>query len=92
MQCVFSRPQTDLFTVLQGFFPFDVRVAVQEAVMMMVPIRVSQVISKLAVANRRGFLAKVSACLIQSHGVERCEHPDVGQNGCIILIMAVTVR
>ena len=60
--------------------------------MMMVPIRVSQVISKLAVANRRGLLAKVSACLVQSHGVEGREHPNVGQNGCIILIMAVTVR
>ena len=92
MQVVLSRSKPDLLAVLQRFLPLDVWVAVQEAVVMVMPFRIRQMVTQLAVANRRCLLAEVGTCLIQSNRIERSKHPDVGQDGSVILIMAVTVR
>ena len=92
MQRVFSRPKADLFAVLQGFLPFDVRVAVQDVVVMVVPFRVSQMIPQLAVANRLRLLAQIHAGLIQRNGIKGCQHSDIWKDWSIVLAMAVTVR
>ena len=51
-----------------------------------------QVVSKYGITERFRRQAGVSAGLVQGDGILGCKHSDVGEDGCIILWMAVAIR
>ena len=91
-QLVFTCSEADLLTMGQGFFPADIGVAVQEMVVMVMPLRIRQVIAQLAVPDRIRLQAQICARLIQRHRIEGRQHADIRQDRRIVLTVAVTVR
>ena len=56
-ELIFPRAHAELFGVFERFFPFDVRVRVEEVVVMMLPVGFCEVVGELAVRHRLGFEA-----------------------------------
>ncbi len=92
MQFVVPCSKADLLAVGQGLFPADIWIAVQEMIVMVVPVRVCQVISQLAVGNRCCLQTEICAGLVQSYRIERCKHADIWKYRCVIFTVAVAVR
>ena len=61
-------------------------------IMMTVPSRLCQMLSKLAVGDRCCLQAGICTGLIQCNRVKACEHSDIRKDRRIIFTMAVTVR
>ena len=59
--------------------------------MVAVPARGGEVLAQLAVGQRSGVQAGVSASLVEGHRVEGGEHADVRQDGRVVLAVAVAV-
>ena len=78
--------------MLQGFLPMDVGIAVHEVVVVVVPVRFCEVVTKLAVRQGCRLLSGIDTCLVDGHGVEGGKHPDVGEDGGVIVTVAVAVR
>lgn len=91
-QFIFSGPQTNFFRVFQRFLPMDVRVAVHEVVVVMMPLGLGQIIGQLAVRHGRCSLAGIDTGLVDGYGVKGSKHADVRQDSRIIFTVTVTVR
>ena len=61
-------------------------------VVMTVPFWLCQMLSKLAVFDRRCLETGICTCLIQSYRVKACEHSDIRKDRRIVLTVAVAVR
>ena len=69
-----------------------IRIAVEEVVMVVLPVRLREIIAELAVPDRLRLKAEIHARLIKRHWIEAGEHTDIRQNRGIIFSMAVAVR
>ena len=76
-QLVSPGSQTDLFPMGEGFFPADIRVAVFEVVVVVLPARLCQVIRELAVGERFRGEAEICAGLVQRYRGQACKNSDV---------------
>ena len=59
---------------------------------MVVPVRIRQMISQLAVGDRSCLQTEICAGLVQRYRIERGKHTDIRKDRCVILTVAVTVR
>src|SRR5699024_3224944 len=91
LQHIGAPAQADLFGLLQGGLPLDVGVGVLEVVVVAAPAGAGQVLAQLAVGEGRGRQAGVGAGLVQGHRVKRGEHPNIRQDGGVVLAVAVAV-
>ncbi len=91
-QVIAARADAELFTVNEGFFPGNVRIAVEEVIMVMVPVGLCKVVAELGIPDRLCFEAEVGAGLIESDRIKGREHADIRQDRRVIFTMAVTVR
>ena len=91
-QFIAARAHADLLAVLERLFPMDVRVVVEEVVVVMMPVRFREIVRELAVRQRRRLEASVSTGLVECDGVKRGEHALVRQDRRIVLATAVAVR
>lgn len=78
--------------MFQGRLPVDVGVAVEEMVVMMVPIGLCQMIRQLAVGHGRRLLTGIDTGLIEGYRVKGSEHADVRQDRRVVFGMTVAVR
>ena len=85
VQFIAPGSKADLLAMCQGLFPADIRIAVQEIVMMMMPSLFTQIIGQLAVRHRVSFKTCVRTGLIQRYGIEGGKHTDIRQNRCVVL-------
>lgn len=92
LQLIFPGSQADLFCLIQGCLPLNIRIGILKVVMMTVPSRLCQMLSKLAVGDRCCLQAGICTSLIQCNRVKACEHSDIRKDRRIIFTMAVTVR
>ena len=76
LQLILSCSQADLFCLVQSCFPFYIRVGVFEMIVMTVPSWLCQMLSKLAVFDRRCLETGICTCLIKSYRVIACEHSE----------------
>ena len=58
--------------------------------MVIMEMRIVHMLIQQAAGQRRGGIARVGACLIQRHRIERGEHADVGQDRRIIFRMFIS--
>ena len=91
-QFVGSGAETDLLGVLERLLPAHVWIAVQEVVVIVVPVRLRKVVAELTVADRRRLQACVNASLVERDRIEGGKHSDVRKNRSVILRVAVAVR
>jgi len=61
-------------------------------IVMVVPVRICQMISQLAVGNRSRLQTEIRTGLVQSYRIERCKHADIRKYRCVIFTVAVAVR
>ena len=60
-------------------------------VVMAMPVRLSQIVSQLGIADRLCLLTKVGTSLIQGNRIKGSSHTDIWQNSSIILPMTITI-
>lgn len=90
-QFICTGTQTDFFCLIQRRFPFHIRIGIQEMIVMMMPVRLCQMFSKLAVCDRSRLQAGIRSRLIQCYRVKACKHTDIRQDRRIIFAMTVAV-
>ena len=90
-QFICTGAQTDFFSLIQRCFPFHIRIGIQEMIVMMMPVGLCQMFSKLTVCNRCCIQAGICTCLIQCDRIKACEHSDIRKDRCIILTVTITV-
>ena len=90
-QFVFPAPQTDLLGVFQAGAPLGLRGGVGEVIVVVVEAGVGQMVGQLAVGHGGSSQTGVYAGLVQRQGIKGGKHPQVGQDGGVILTMAVAV-
>ena len=75
----------------EGLLPADVRVAVLEVVVMVLPAGFRQVVRKLAVGEGIRGEAEIRAGLVQRHRVEGGQHAEIRKDRGVVLPVAVAV-
>lgn len=91
-QFILSRTKADLFRLIKGCLPFNIRVGIFKMIVVAVPSRLCKVLAKLTVFNRSCLQAGIGTRLVKSNRVEACKHSDIRQDRSIVLPMTVTVR
>ena len=90
-QFIGAAAEANLLGVFECLLPAYVRVAVQEMVVMMVPVRFREVVAELTVADRRGSETRVDTGLIEGNRIKGGKHSDIRKNRSVILRVAVAV-
>ena len=77
LQLIFPDSQADLFCLIQSCLPLNIRIGILKVVMVTVPSRLCQMLSKLTVGDRCCLQAGICTGLIQCNRVKACEHSDI---------------
>ena len=77
--------------MLQGFLPMYIGIVVHEVVVIVFPVRLCEVVGKLAVRGGSCLLAGIYAGLIKRDGVEGGEHAEIRQDWRIVFAVAIAV-
>jgi len=90
-QFIRSGSQTDLFGVAEATAPFRFWRGIDEMVVMVDEMRLVEIVRQLAIRQRGCSQAGIGTGLVEGQWVERGKHADVGQDGGVVLAVAVTV-
>lgn len=91
-QFIFHGSQSYFFGMTQACQPVGVgmyHVKFVTAAQIIVPVFIGK---HVVTMQDRCLDYHVGTCLVQGHGICRCQHTEVGDNGSIIMIPAVTFR
>ena len=81
LQLIFPGSQADLFCLIQSCLPLNIRIGILKVVMMTVPSRLCQMLSKLAVGDRCCLQAGICTGLIQCNRSKLANIPISGRIG-----------
>ena len=89
--CVFLGANAQLFRVIQAALPVGGGMHIGKVVMMILMIMLMEPVIQQAAGDHRCSVAGIGAGLIQSHRIKGSKHAHIGDDGSVVLAMAIAI-